>query len=92
LRLEEAKIAAANGVFLEISARRRYISDNKYIAKIAHLAGAKLLLNSDAHDEEDLVTITSARAIAQGADLDEAEIKQVLEINPNALLQRLGLK
>jgi histidinol phosphatase-like PHP family hydrolase len=91
LSLKEAKTAAENGVFLEISARKGHSLCNGHIAKMARLTGAKLLLNSDAHNEHDLLTPSSALTIARGAGLDEPEINQMLEANPRALLQKLCL-
>jgi histidinol phosphatase-like PHP family hydrolase len=90
LSLEEAKTAAANGVFIEITARHGHSLYNGYIANIARLSGAKLLLNSDAHDETQLLTPALAQAIAQGASLTDQEITQVLQVNPRTLLQKLG--
>ncbi len=76
LTLEEAEMAAAQGVFLEISARRGHSLCNGHIYKQANLAGAKLLLSSDAHDEDELLSTNTARAIARGAGLDEEEVDQ----------------
>jgi len=91
LSLEEAKTAAAHGVFLEISARRGHSLTNGHTAKLARLTGAKLLLNTDAHDERDLLTPALALAVAQGAGLEEEEIEEILVNNPHMLLRRLGL-
>ncbi len=90
LSLEEAKTAAANGIFIEITARHGHSLYNGYITNIAHLSGAKLLLNSDAHDESQLLTPVLARAIAHGAGLDDQEVNQVLQVNPRTLLRKLG--
>ncbi|OGO05754.1 MAG: PHP domain-containing protein [Chloroflexi bacterium RBG_13_54_9] len=91
LSLDEAEMAAAQGVFLEISARRGHSLTNGHVTKLARLAGAKLLLNTDAHDGRDLLTPALARAIAQGAGLEEKEIEEVLIGNPHTLLRRLCL-
>jgi len=91
ITLEEAEMAAANGIFLEISARKGHSLTNGYVCRVARLAGAKLLLNSDAHDETDLLSPHLARAIALGAGLDEEEIDKTLNINAPALLQRIHL-
>lgn len=91
LTLEDAKLAAANGIFLEISARRGHSLANHHLVNIARQAGAKLLLNSDAHDSPDLLTPTSLLALARGAGLEEEEIKETLEFNPRALLKKLSL-
>jgi len=91
LTLEEAKLAAENGVFLEISARKGHCLANGYIAQLARKTGAKLLVNSDAHNSTDLLTPQLASAIAQGANLTQDELRQVLVTNPLTLLDKLSL-
>jgi histidinol phosphatase-like PHP family hydrolase len=91
ITLEEAKTAAATGVYLEISARKGHCLTNGHIARVARLAGAKLLLNSDAHNETDLLHPDLAYAIARGAGLDEEEIDEMLTTNTRDLLQRLPI-
>lgn len=89
LTLEEAKLAASNGIYLELTARKQHSTTNKHVAQIARLAGAKLIVNSDAHDELDLLTTKLAYSIAQNASLTEAEITNAIKTNPQALLQKL---
>jgi putative hydrolase len=86
---EEAELAATTGIFLEISARSGHSLTNGHIVQQSRLAGAKLLLNSDAHDESDLLTVELARRIARGAGLDEKESDEILINNVQALLTRL---
>ena len=90
LTLEEARLARENGVFLELSARRGHSLTNEHVAGIARKTDAQLLLNSDAHDEGDLLTMELAETVLRGSGLVEAEIKEVLQTNPNALLDKLG--
>ena len=89
LTLEEAKLAAARGVFLEITARKGHSLANGHVFRMAQLAGARLLLNSDAHDETELLSPEFAHLIARGAGLDRDEIDKILTINPQVLLERL---
>lgn len=89
LSLEEAKLAAANNVFIEITTRKGHCLTNGHVALVACQAGARLLLNSDAHEEADLMTAQLAATAAQGAGLDEAQCHQLLRINPRHLLQRV---
>ena len=89
LSLEEAQLAARNGIFLEISARKGHCLTNGYIASMAKQAGAELLLGSDAHGEEDLLTPSLAEAIIRGTGLDEAACHRVLTVNPQKLVKRL---
>ena len=86
---EEAELAATAGIFLEISSRKGHSLTNGHIAQQSRLTGAKLLLNSDAHDESDLLTLPLARRIARGAGLDEKESDEMLINNVQALLTRL---
>lgn len=89
---EEAELAATAGIFLEISARSGHSLTNGHIVQQSRLAGAKLLLNSDAHDESDLLTVELARRIARGAGLDEKESDEILTNNVQALMSRLPEK
>lgn len=87
---EEAVLAKANGIFLEISARKGHSLCNGHVARISKESGAMLLLDSDAHASGDLLTSDFARNIARGAGLDEEAVHQMLELNPTSLLNRLS--
>jgi putative hydrolase len=67
---EEAAMAAENGVFLEITARKGHSLTNGHVAKLAKKHGAELVLNTDAHAPSDLITPKQAEQIALGAGLD----------------------
>ena len=88
---EEARQAARQGIFLEISARRGHSLTNGHLVSMARRAGAPLLVNSDAHAPEDLLTPEGALLVARGAGLSEEESLLVLEQNPLRLLQRLNV-
>jgi histidinol phosphatase-like PHP family hydrolase len=91
LTLEEAKLAAANNVFLELSARKGHCLSNGHIANVARQAGARMLINSDAHQPDELLSPALNLQLAQGAGLRRKECHQVLTLNPKLLMQRLGL-
>ncbi len=91
LSLEEAQLAATNGTFLEISARKGHCLTNGHIASLAQQTGAKLLLGSDTHSEQDLLTPSLAASIARGAGLDDTACHQLLTMNPQALIKSLPL-
>jgi histidinol phosphatase-like PHP family hydrolase len=74
---EEAELAARNGVFLEITTRPGHALANGRVAALARAAGARLLLNNDAHAPADLVTPELAEKIALGAGLEPAEWRQM---------------
>jgi putative hydrolase len=90
LSLEEARLAGANGVLVEISARKGHCLTNGYIARLASATGMKLVLNSDAHDSPDLLTKTLARDILKGSGLTDGEILEVMETNPLDLVARIA--
>lgn len=92
LTLEEAKLATANDIYLEITTRKRHSPTNKHVAEMARLAGAKLLVNSDAHNELDLLTLDLAYAVAKGTALDDNEIIDALQTNPRNLLHKLATR
>jgi histidinol phosphatase-like PHP family hydrolase len=92
LTLEEAQLARDNDVLLEISGRCGHSFTNGHVARIAEEAGAKLLVNSDAHQPGNLLTPEMAMKIALGSGLTPDESLCVLQDNPRALLRRLGVR
>lgn len=91
LTIEDAQLAAQRGTYLEISARAGHSLTNGHVVRQARLAGASILLNSDAHSPGDLLNPSLARSIAQGAGLESDELEEALHQAPQALLRRLGL-
>ncbi len=90
LTCEEAMLAAERGIFLEISARKGHSLTNGHVARVAQIAGAKLLLGSDAHDVGDLLSDGQPALILQGAGLTEDQIKVALEDYPAEALTKIG--
>jgi len=86
---EVAELAEKNGVFIEITTRRGHCVTNAHVAEVAGKAGALMLLNSDSHDEDDLLTDALAKDTLRRAGISSGELKQVLEHNPVKLLQRI---
>ena len=56
---DQARIAAENGVYLEVSARKGHSLTNGHVVKVAKKAGAAMVLDSDAHEPGDLLTLPS---------------------------------
>jgi putative hydrolase len=90
--LEEARIAARNGIFLEVSARKGHAFANGHVVRIAQEADAKIVMDSDAHAPEDLLTREFAMKVALGAGLDEDEAYALLDTAPRNVLARLGVE
>lgn len=84
----EAALAAQNGVFLELTARRGHCLTNGWVALLARRSGARLLVCSDAHSPEDQLTPRLAQIVARGAGLSTREWKTLAE-NAQLLLAKL---
>ena len=89
--LDDAGLAYERGVFLEVSARRGHSLANGHIVHVAAQTGALMMLDSDAHEPDDLLTLELASKIARGAGLNYGEIGTLLQANPKALLNKLGM-
>ena len=56
-----ARLAAEQSAYLEVSARKGQSYANGHVVKVAREVGASLLLDSDAHEPEDLLTVELAQ-------------------------------
>jgi putative hydrolase len=86
---EEAKAAIEHDVFIEISGRRGHSSTNTHVATLCQKLGAKLLVNSDAHNEDDLLTLSLAKDILHQAGVTIHHSQQILRDNPQYLLEKV---
>ncbi len=86
---EDAALAASLGVSLEITARKGHCYGNGHVVQSALKANAKLVLNTDTHSPENLITIARAKQIARGAGLSEDDIKGKLFSNMRDLADKL---
>ena len=90
ISLDEASLAAENGVFLEISGRKGHGLANGHVANIARKTGATLILDSDAHEPDDLMTQEYAEKVAIGSGLNEKEKETILNQSPLTLIHRVN--
>lgn len=77
LTREEAELAAAHGVLLELSGRQGHSLTNGHVASLARQTGAGLAINADAHGPGDFLSASMAEIVGRGAGLSESEYKQV---------------
>lgn len=90
---EEARLAAKHGVFLEITARSGHSLTNGHVARLARETGARLVINTDSHAPDDLITADRALQVLIGAGLTPAQAQEVLRTNDALLVelrQRMG--
>ena len=87
---EEAALAAQNNVFIELTSRTGHSATNAHVALISQKAQARLLVNSDAHNEDDLLTPASAETVLHQAGLGEHHYEQILNRNPLLLIDKVN--
>lgn len=75
---EDVRLAAAKGVFLELSGRRGHALGNGHVARLAVKFGAKLCVNSDAHSPSDIPSRDFLEKVAVGAGLNGKEARSAL--------------
>lgn len=92
LTLEEARLAAERGCLIEITARQGHSLTNGHVARLCREANAPMVLDTDAHDPSDLITLAFAQRVAAGAGLTEEEIYAATVSNPRALVERVLAK
>ena len=88
IALEEARQAAANGVYLEISSRGGHGLANGHVVRVASQAGACMVVNSDTHTPDDMIDQETARLVAVAAGLDAAGVDAATVTHPQALVRR----
>lgn len=78
ITLDDARLAADRGICLEITARKGHSLTNGHVARMAKAAGARLIINTDAHSPSDLITIEEAERIVMGAGLTADDFMQIM--------------
>lgn len=78
ITMEDAQKAVDNDVCLEITSRNGHNRTNGHVAKVALEVGGTLVVNTDTHSPDDLITKNIARNIAMGAGLSKEQADEVL--------------
>jgi putative hydrolase len=89
---EDAALAAKNGVYLEITARRGHREGNRHVAAMAQKTGAGLIVNTDCHNEKDMITQEQAFQLCQEIGMPDEEAIKTIKDNPRELLKRIGYR
>jgi len=89
-KLEEAKLAAENGIFVEISSRVGHSLTNGIVVNVGREAGVKFLINSDAHSHDDLFRSDMQERVGLGSGLKKDEVEEIFNKNYKELLKRIG--
>jgi len=79
-------------VHLEITARKIHSITNAHVADIARRAGARLVIDTDSHEPDDLIAKDDAVKILTAAGLDEKETKEVFKNSEKLARELLDIK
>jgi histidinol phosphatase-like PHP family hydrolase len=80
---KEVELAKKRGIMLELTTRKGHSLTNGYVAKLALEVGATLILNTDAHSPDDLITYDFAVKVVRGAGLSLSQEKKVFKNSYN---------
>lgn len=89
ITLEDAQTAKDNGIILEITGRQGHNITNGHVANMARAVGAKMAVNSDTHDPENLMDEERAMIVALGAGLTEEEAEKAIRVTPYEAIRDL---
>lgn len=88
LTVEEAQLAAQRRCLIEITARKGHSLTNGHVANVCRQARALMVVNTDTHGPDDMITFERAQQIAAGAGLTSDEIIQATETTPRTFIAR----
>ena len=86
ITIKDARLAAKNGIALEITSRGGHNRTNGHVAQIALVAGCQLVVDSDAHAPHDILTEQAKFIVAKGAGLTDVQCKEVISLNIDQFL------
>lgn len=92
ITIAEAALAAKNGVFLEITARKGHSLSNGHVARIAEASGARLVIDTDTHEPGDLIDDEFARSVLLGAGIDGSKIAQIMQNSRDLVARALSVQ
>ena len=77
ISIEDAALAKENNVALEITSRKGHSLSNGHVAKVAMATGAQMVINTDSHSPEDLISIERATVILRAAGIPDENINTI---------------
>lgn len=89
ITVEDAETAKENGVLLEISGRAGHNITNGHVCSVARQVGARMVINSDTHQPENLMDEAAAYTVALGAGLTKEEADLAIQKTPFEAVKHL---
>ncbi len=85
---KDARFAAKKGVHVEITTRKSHGVTNREVIRIARKTGVKMVLDTDTHNELDIINDKKAAAFLKKLRLTPSEIKQIFQNSKDLLHKR----
>ena len=89
ITLEEAQLAKDNDVILEVTGRAGHNITNGHVVNMARAVGAMMVIDSDTHQPENLMSDEEAMIVALGAGLTKEEADKALYKTPYEMTKHL---
>ncbi|MDA8326078.1 MAG: histidinol phosphate phosphatase domain-containing protein [Nitrospiraceae bacterium] len=89
ISIEDILYANEKSVALEITSRKGHSISNGHVAQTAVKFGAQMVINTDSHSPEDLITRAGAERILLGAGIGKERISLVFETSKNIIEKAL---
>ena len=89
ITLEDAQLAADNDVILEVTGRAGHNITNGHVVNMARAVGAKMVIDSDTHQPENLMDEAAARVVARGAGMTQEETELAINVTPFEAIRRI---
>ena len=89
---EEAKLAAKNDIYIEITSRVGHSLTNGRVVETGRKEGVKFLINSDSHNYTNLYRGDFQKEVAFGSGLNLEEYDQIVNHNQKEFLKKIGYK
>ncbi len=89
LTIEEAQLAKDNDIFLEITTRGGHSLGNGLVADLAIETGAKMILNTDAHQPREFITKELREKTALGAGIPRNMFEEIFVKNADEIIRRI---
>jgi len=87
---QDTLLAKEKNIFLELTSRRGHSETNTHVAKQALKHGAKLILNNDSHEPEDIITPEALAKIGIDSGVSKEEIDTIYRNIEEFIKRRRG--
>lgn len=87
----DIKLAKKKNIFLELTSRRGHREANKFVSERAIKLGARLILNNDSHDPEDIISPQNLIEVGIKSGLTRLEINKIYQ-DVAAFLKKRGAR